>query len=137
MIHKTDSSRSGHINVTFELPACVWADQVFLVGDFNNWDEANIPFRQDRNGVWRATVDLPVGQRFRFRYLVDGSWRTDYHADGQEGNDYNTTDSVIETVLSDTEKRGWSERPSMIHEKHKIAVRESFHRQMPPNRRAA
>lgn len=137
MIHKTTSTRSGHIQVTFELPACVWADQVHLVGDFNNWDESGMPFRQDRNGVWRATVDLPVGQRFRFRYLVDGSWRTDYHADGQEENIYSSTDSVIDTILPKEDESNWQEGPSMIHEKTRIAVRESFHRQMPPNRRAA
>jgi len=140
MIHKMPSSQSGQVRVVFELPACVWADQVYLVGDFNGWDEKTIPFQQDRNGVWRAAVDLPVGRQFQFRYLVDGSWRTDYHADGHAESPYHTTNSAIDTGLTlfDDEEL---DKPSMVHEQYREqyseAIRESFRKQMPPNRRAA
>lgn len=140
MIHKTPSPQPGQVRVVFELPACVWADQVFLVGDFNQWNEMAIPFQQDRNGVWRAAVDLPVGQRFQFRYLVDGSWRTDYHADGYVESPHHTANSVIDTspsLLVEEEQ----DRPSMVHEQYfdpyREAIREAARRQFPPNRRAA
>jgi len=140
MIHKTPSSQSGQVRVVFELPACVWADQVFLVGDFNQWNERAIPFKQDRNGVWRASIDLPAGQRFQFRYLVDGAWHTDYHADGYVDSPHQTTNSVVDTnlsLLADEEQ----DRPSMVHEHYydpyREAISEAAHRQLPPNRRAA
>ncbi len=140
MIHKMTSSQSGQVRVVFELPACVWADQVYLVGDFNEWNEKKTPFHQDRNGVWRAVMDLPTGKRFQFRYLVDGSWSTDYHADGHEENLYHTINSVVDTnsIPLDDEPK---EKPSMVHEKfsdpYHEAVREAARRQLPPNRRAA
>jgi len=140
MIYKTPSSQSGQIRVIFELPACVWADQVFLVGDFNEWNEAALPFRQDRNGVWRAAIDLPVGKQFQFRYLVDGSWRTDYHADGYQDSPYQTANSVIDTSLNLSVEAD-PDRPSMVLEQYQAQYREAvhgaFHRQPPPNRRAA
>ncbi|MBP7961573.1 MAG: hypothetical protein KBG20_09810 [Caldilineaceae bacterium] len=136
MIHKSSSSQSGHVRVTFELPACVWADKVFLVGDFNEWNETATPFRQDRNGVWRATVDLPADKEFQFRYLVDGNWRTDNHADSLVENLYHSTNSVIKTTFGfPADPDG--DKPSMVHDIYREAVTESFHRQLPPNRRAA
>jgi hypothetical protein len=95
MIHKTQSPLPGHVRVVFELPSCIWADRIFLVGDFNQWDERATPLRQDRDGVWRAAVDLKAGASAEFRYLIDGQWRTDYHADGYTHNQYGTENSVV------------------------------------------
>ena len=39
MIHKTQSPLPGHVRVVFELPSCIWADRIFVVGDFNHWNE--------------------------------------------------------------------------------------------------
>lgn len=99
MIYKTQSPVPGHVRVTFELPSCVWADRIFLVGDFNGWDEHTTPMQQDRDGVWRATVDLAYGSRCEFRYLIDGHWQTDYHADGQQSNTFGTENSVVCATL--------------------------------------
>lgn len=96
MIHKTPSPSPGHVRVIFELPACIWADRIFLVGEFNDWNTAITPFAQGRDGVWRATVDLPVGQQYQFRYLVDGSWQTDYHADGWVHNNFGSQNSIVD-----------------------------------------
>jgi hypothetical protein len=103
MLHKMPSPRAGHIRIVFELPACIWADRIFLVGDFNEWGLEATPFVQGRDGVWRAAVDLPAGRRYQFRYLVDGSWQTDYHADGWEDNGYGTQNSLVNAVFDDTE----------------------------------
>lgn len=53
--------------------------------------------RQDRDGVWRATVDLPANRQYCFRYLIDGNWQTDYHADGWSENEYGTENSIVDT----------------------------------------
>ena len=99
MITKRKSSRPGFIRVAFELPAYLWADRVAIAGDFNGWDGQQTPMHQDRNGVWRAEVELPVGHRFEFRYLVDNHWLTDWHSDGVTTNPFGTQNSIIETTL--------------------------------------
>lgn len=99
MIHKQPSSYPGHVRIVFELPSCLWADRIYLIGDFNQWDERSIPMHQERDGVWRATLDLPAGQQYQFRYMIDGQWKTDYHADGFAQGVYGADNSVVHTTL--------------------------------------
>ena len=103
MITKRKSSQPGFVRIGFELPAYLWADRVYVVGDFNDWDRQRTPLQQDRDGVWRVEVDLPCGQRFQFRYYVDNHWLTDNHADGMTDNPYGTQNSIVETDLPVTE----------------------------------
>lgn len=99
MIYKQPSPMPEHVHVIFELPSCIWADKICLTGDFNQWDERSLPMRQTRNGVWQIELDLPAGKRYEFRYLIDGHWQTDYHADGNATNRYGTENSVVFTEL--------------------------------------
>ncbi len=99
MIHKSLSPLAGHVRVVFELPSCLWADRIFLVGDFNQWDNQATPMQQDRDGVWRAVVDLKWGEQAQFRYLIDGQWRTDYHSDGSAQNTFGSENSVVYATL--------------------------------------
>lgn len=99
MITKRKSSRPGFIRVTFELPAYLWADRVYLLGDFNEWNHQQTPLHQDRDGVWRVEVDLPVGKRFEFRYVVDNHWLTDGHSDDVVTNPFGTQNSIVNTSL--------------------------------------
>ncbi len=59
--------------------------------------------QQTRSGVWKATVDLPLGGRYQFRYVVDGQWRTDSHADGTLENSFGSQNSVVEATLPESE----------------------------------
>jgi hypothetical protein len=99
MIHKQPSPFPGHVRVTFELPSCLWADRIYLIGDFNQWDERSTPMHQERDGVWRAHVDLPAGTQHQFRYMIDGQWKTDYHADGFAQGHYGVDNSVVFAAL--------------------------------------
>lgn len=99
MITKKASFRQGFVFVCFELPSCLWADHVYLVGDFNGWNRQCTPLRQDRDGIWRVELELPCGERFEFRYLVDNHWLTDCHSDGVATNLYGTQNSVVWTHL--------------------------------------
>jgi 1,4-alpha-glucan branching enzyme len=99
MIRKLASPKTGHVRVAFELPACIWADRIFLVGDFNDWDPRSLPFHQGRDGIWRVYVDLLAGRSYEFRYLVDGRWQTDYHADGWATNTFGSQNSVVHALL--------------------------------------
>ncbi|MBX3052802.1 MAG: isoamylase early set domain-containing protein [Caldilineaceae bacterium] len=122
MIRKLPSPKVGHVRIIFELPACVWADRIFLVGDFNEWNTMISPFAQGRDGVWRVTVDLPGGREYQFRYLVDGTWQTDNHADGWASNEYGSQNSIVNAVLPPTALP--SPGPtSLLHEKTSEALR--------------
>ncbi len=57
------------------------ARQVFLVGDFNGWRQQELAMSPDKHGYWKATLHLPPGE-YKFRYLADGHWFTDYAAFG-------------------------------------------------------
>jgi 1,4-alpha-glucan branching enzyme len=69
--------------VTFELSADqVAGKEVSLVGEFNGWDSTNTLLKKQKNGNFKATLELPLGQELQFRYLVDGqSWLNDDSAD--------------------------------------------------------
>lgn len=68
--------------VTFYTASELEAEQIFLVGDFNEWDEAATPMKRLKDGRFKVTVDLPVDCHYEFRYLVNGSvWANDWEAD--------------------------------------------------------
>ncbi|MCB0064789.1 MAG: isoamylase early set domain-containing protein [Caldilineaceae bacterium] len=93
----TDDLR--YVRVRFELPSCLWADRIYVVGDFNDWNATATPMHQDRDGVWRATVDLRRGSSYEFRYLIDGKWTSDTHADGFAPNHFGDSNSVVHASL--------------------------------------
>lgn len=120
MIRKMRSRRPGYIQVLFELPACLWADRIFLVGDFNDWNSNVTPFVQGRDGVWRASVDLLAGRSYQFRYLVDGAWQTDYHADGWVDNEYGSQNSILNATLDEEELGALAQVGHLHEEVHEI-----------------
>lgn len=99
MIRKYRSPNPGHVRVVFELPSCVWADRISVTGDFNDWNQAAHPLVQNRQGVWQVAVDLPIGHTYQFRYVIDGQWRTDSHADGFADNGYGSQNSIVTAEL--------------------------------------
>jgi 1,4-alpha-glucan branching enzyme len=62
-------------NVQFEFLAPN-AQEVYLVGNFNDWDVGANRMKKDKNGVWKATLLLKPG-RYEYRFLVDGNWEND------------------------------------------------------------
>ncbi|OZB35008.1 MAG: glycoside hydrolase, partial [Halothiobacillus sp. 13-55-253] len=62
--------------VTFTLPPAygVEAEAVTLVGDFNEWSQESHPLKKGKSdGSFSITVDLPVNEKFQFRYLINGA----------------------------------------------------------------
>ncbi len=97
MIRKR-SLASGKVAVTFEMPASVWADSIFLVGDFNAWSKSSHPLRQRSDGVWEVTLELDAGHEYQYRYLVNATdWQNDWQADRYERNPYDSENSVVVT----------------------------------------
>ena len=91
----------GTILVGFELPAAVAAGSVSLCGDFNDWSPQTHPLTLLDSGAFRTEVPLPAGQRWRFRYLLDGErWENDWAADDYVPNGLGQDDSIVD--LTDT-----------------------------------
>ena len=56
---------------------------VRVVGDFDPSGHADVPMAGGPDGWWRAKVALAAGE-YRFRYVADGVWYTDYASNGIE-----------------------------------------------------
>ncbi len=101
MVQKTPAPEDGKILVTFELPGSIWAAQVHLVGDFNNWNPTAHPLTQRKGGDWTITVKLEANRRYEFRYLLDGEeWVNDDHADDYVLDPHGTDNSVVICTLN-------------------------------------
>lgn len=70
------------------------ARQVFLVGDFNNWDPQATPMTRQPDGRWAAGLELRHGYH-RYRFLVDGQGVLDLHASGKTRDEHGQPASLI------------------------------------------
>jgi len=50
------------------------AREVFLVGEFNDWDAKATPMQCGADGNWRVELRLPPGF-YRYKFVVDSIWR--------------------------------------------------------------
>jgi len=100
MITKQKGSKPGTIAVTFTFPGSIWAEQVCLVGDFNNWDYHSLPMRRsNRHGSdWMLTLELEQGRSYEFLYLVnDTEFCNECQADGYVEGPLAGFNSVVHT----------------------------------------
>ncbi len=70
--------------VTFALApeAVEGAKKIALVGEFNQWDSTANLLKKQKDGQFKVSVELPVGQELQFRYILDGTtWINDDAAD--------------------------------------------------------
>ena len=96
MLKKTRSG-GDKVKVTFVLPPHPHADHVHVVGEFNHW-QASTPMKRDKEGRWRATVELEPGKDYQFRYLVDGNhWVNDEAADRYVPGPFGADNCVLTT----------------------------------------
>ena len=65
------------------------AKEVYLVGNFNNWDASETPMNKDKKGIWRATLSLEAG-KYEYRFLVDGQWENDPSCTSWVPNEFGT-----------------------------------------------
>jgi len=82
VIRQTRVAKSNDVKITFAIPADDPQGQVSVVGDFNDWTPGKHVLAKRANGTRSASVTLPQGGRFRFRYLGEnGHWFDDTEAD--------------------------------------------------------
>ncbi len=82
-----------HPNYTFRLHGIKNAKEVYLAGDFNNWNPAS--FAMVKKGEeWVFPVHLSVGKHL-YKFIVDGKWIIDPNNKLWEQNEHGTGNSVI------------------------------------------
>jgi 1,4-alpha-glucan branching enzyme len=93
---KTVSRDGASCRVTFELPAEAGARSVAVAGDFNDWSRQAHPLTRRKDGRFSATVTLPTGRQYHYRYWVDDErWENDWAADDYVANDFGGDDSLL------------------------------------------
>ncbi len=76
----TSVSEAGRVEFSFYRPGVT---DVKVVGSFDQWAIHGTSMSDVGDGWWRATIELPAGE-YRFRYVADGNWFTDFASYGVE-----------------------------------------------------
>lgn len=102
-LKKTFSSDGKKCTVVFNVNvnAAAGAEKVYLVGEFNSWNETATPMKKDPDGSFSVKKQLETNKEFQFRYLLDGKtwindWKADKYVRSELANDDN---SVVDTTV--------------------------------------
>lgn len=71
------------------------ASEVYLVGDFNNWENGTDKMRRLKSGLHKKSKKLKPG-RYEYRFVVDGQWWSDPVNEQRCHNGFGEENSVIE-----------------------------------------
>ncbi|WP_129675037.1 isoamylase early set domain-containing protein [Candidatus Chloroploca sp. Khr17] len=81
VIKHTVPDQPDKLQLTFSVPSSIWADRIYLVGDFNEWNARATPLRRYEEG-WSVALLVDRDSRYGYRYLLDDhSDMCDCHAD--------------------------------------------------------
>jgi 1,4-alpha-glucan branching enzyme len=93
MAKKVEKKKIQRRRVVIKLEA-PRAEDVFLLGDFNDWKSGNRPMKKDKEGHWQRILMIPPG-RYEYKFLVDGGWRNDPRNRDFCQNCFGTTNNVM------------------------------------------
>ena len=92
------SKGAGGVKLTFTLSLADTPEPVSVLGDFNGWDAHAHPLKKRANGTRSASVVVPTGGTFTFKYLAaGGTWFNEVEADDHVLNEYGELNSVVRT----------------------------------------
>ena len=80
--------------VTFTLSADT-ANEVAVVGDFNNWNLTQGLLTKQKNGTFKGLFEIPKESSYEFKYVVDGAFVNEPDADGVVWNDYAGSENSV------------------------------------------
>lgn len=70
------------------------AREVFLAGDFNEWNPRNCPMAPAAGGEFHANLRLPPGEH-HYKFVIDGRWESDPTAELLVASELGTVNSVV------------------------------------------
>jgi 5'-AMP-activated protein kinase regulatory beta subunit len=103
MVAKKNSQKPRRRRVPFLFHA-PQANEVFLVGDFNQWNIKKHRMKKGNDGIWEKTLVIKPGI-YEYKYLVDGSWQEDPDHPRSLLNSFGTYNNVLTVVLRDEKKK--------------------------------
>lgn len=80
-------------NYTFKLKGYATAHKVILAGDFNNWNDDELPMKKNGD-TWERQLYLNDGKHL-YHYLVDGKWIADPGNPAKEKDNDGNFNSVL------------------------------------------
>jgi 1,4-alpha-glucan branching enzyme len=98
MLKKRILQKDGLVKVKFETHALPEANETYLVGDFNGWDETAHPMKKRKSDqCFTIELKLEPNKDYQFRYLADGVWHNDWDADKYIPNSFSGDNSIVTT----------------------------------------
>lgn len=70
------------------------AKEIYVVGDFNNWEINNRFQLTNKNGRWHVSVPLRKGE-YKYKFVIDGEWTNDPSNPLVEDDCYGGKNSVV------------------------------------------
>lgn len=70
------------------------ASEVYLLGNFNEWDPQRTPMKRKGNKKWTASLSLPAGE-YEYKFMVDGQWVEDPMNERVRPNDFGTHNNIF------------------------------------------
>ena len=114
MIKKRKLANSKY-NVTFTAPPVDGITQLYLVGEFNEWNETATPMQKADDGSWSVKLTLEGDRDYQYRYRDNnGVWHNDWAADAYMRNTYGSDNSVVSLMNRVTPKEKISARKKKL-----------------------
>ena len=87
-----ETIRNGK-KVEFSLQA-LQEKEVFLAGEFNQWDAQTMPMKRGRDGNWKIRTSLLPG-RYEYKFVVDNQWLEAFPGAELVPNHFGTQNCVL------------------------------------------
>jgi len=94
MKKKADQNSNKRRRVSFSFDAGS-AKEVFIAGDFNEWNPTKHAMQHSEEGQWKKTLMLPPGH-YEYKCVVDGRWANDPSNEEVCGNTFGTTNNILQ-----------------------------------------
>ncbi|OGF66866.1 MAG: hypothetical protein A2Y62_21920 [Candidatus Fischerbacteria bacterium RBG_13_37_8] len=69
------------------------AQEIYLTGDFNEWDYRSLSMVKREDGVWEVEQELLPGE-YQYKYIIDGRWEIDNRQE-MRANEFGTMNNII------------------------------------------
>jgi 1,4-alpha-glucan branching enzyme len=70
------------------------AKEVFLTGEFNQWDIRSVPMKRGKDGNWKVRTSLPPG-RYEYKFVADNHWVEDFAGEELAANTFGTQNLIV------------------------------------------
>jgi len=96
----------------FILPGFEDADEVKLVGSFNDWDMYNLDMKRTSQG-WEKTINLQPG-KYLYKFIVDGNWIRDPNNNLRESDGFQGFNSAMYRYNQEFELEGYTDAKKVV-----------------------